>query len=433
MPSIKITEVDKTTSGTTTAVSYAVVVPGYIEDADVFKNVCDENSIYEVDNIDSFIKNIGMVESDGYHYGNQIAYELIKLGYTVLFKSMGTKSSQKISETPNICKDTFWEPLKDKAVYNFRFIISGLRDCDVKASTEGDNDEGYSVVVYKYMNEVTKSRGDSIAIKDIPESVYNDSTLGRSEILTSIIKYTNGMTSTSDKYSTIIFPSVKFDLGLTSAESRAYGNNETLPGSFFYLDCFKKSLDNTYPEYFAIAGQTRGVASHVVKGTLINLGDSDCQILSPRSNGTTDTALKIAINPIIKLRNNYYLWGNRTGHALESDLVASHFLNIRQLCCTIKQTVYNACKEFTFEPNSDLLWVNFCSAIRPTLEQMKVAQGINDYALTKVTTDKKAVLKARIQIVPIEAVEDFEIELALVDNIDNSTANIAITEITDSE
>jgi hypothetical protein len=53
------------------------------------------------------------------------------------------------------------------------------------------------------------------------------------------------------------------------------------------------------------------------------------------------------------------LWGNRTAHMLESegmgDLVASHFLNIRQLCTTIKKQVYVACRRFTFDPNSNVL------------------------------------------------------------------------------
>ena len=108
------------------------------------------------------------------------------------------------------------------------------------------------------------------------------------------------------------------------------------------------------------------------------------------------------------------------------DLVASHFLNIRQLCTTIKKELYVACRKFTFDPNSDVLWINFCNAIRPTLDAMKSDQGIDDYEIIKVATTQKATLKARIRIVPIEAVEDFVIELSLEDSLGDT--NVTITE-----
>jgi hypothetical protein len=37
------------------------------------------------------------------------------------------------------------------------------------------------------------------------------------------------------------------------------------------------------------------------------------------------------------------------------DLTAQHFLNIRQLCTTLKKQIYVACRKFTFDPNSDVL------------------------------------------------------------------------------
>jgi hypothetical protein len=136
----------------------------------------------------------------------------------------------------------------------------------------------------------------------------------------------------------------------------------------------------------------------------------------------------MAINPIIKLRGTHYLWGNRTTHALgavntsEGDLKASHFLNIRQLCCTIKKKVYVTCRQATFDPNSDMLWVNFCNTLKPMLEKMKADQGIADYKISKVKTNRKAFLSAIIRIVPIEAVEDFDISIHLEDSLEGIIA-----------
>ena len=49
--------------------------------------------------------------------GNQIAYELIKLGYTVLFKAY--------TNVTELDQESFWTPLKDKANYDFRYITTG--------------------------------------------------------------------------------------------------------------------------------------------------------------------------------------------------------------------------------------------------------------------------------------------------------------------
>ena len=48
-----------------------------------------------------------------------------------------------------------------------------------------------------------------------------------------------------------------------------------------------------------------------------------------------------------------------------------------------------------------------------------------DYKIEKVYTDKKATLKARIRIVPIEAVEDFLLEVSLEDSIGETSVTIA--------
>ena len=117
------------------------------------------------------------------------------------------------------------------------------------------------------------------------------------------------------------------------------------------------------------------------------------------------------------------MWGNRTCAILGDynsgeDLTADHFLNIRQLCATIKKQLYVSCRRYTFDPNSDTLWINFVDSIAPTLEEMKANQGIRDYKVIKVVeaNPKKATLKAKIRIIPIEAVEDFTLTITLEDS-----------------
>lgn len=48
---------------------------------------------------------------------------------------------------------------------------------------------------------------------------------------------------------------------------------------------------------------------------------------------------------------------------------------------------------------------------------MKADQGISGYKISRVATDKKALLVAKVRIVPIEAVEDFDISIYLEDSL----------------
>lgn len=342
------------------------------------------------------------------HYGNQIAYELLGLGYTILYKV--------IKETADLSNSEWWKPLKDKSLYDFRYIISGLLGTSAAISTE-------MVAVAKFdpenkafdkVDPLSAGRGDCIALLDIEPSVYQGK--GSQEEIINSVRSKYGSIPTS-KYAAIFMPTVTY----TEASMDAKYANRTFPASFHYLACAARSSER-FSEWYANAGYTRGISNYTIESTGCNLGEAAVNAFQRRFIVDKDT---LAINPIIKLRNNYYLWGNRTTHALdaEGDLKASHFLNIRQLCCTLKKQVYVACRQFTFDPNSATLWTNFCNTIRPTLEKMKADQGISDYKILKVKSNRKAFLSAIIRIVPIEAVEDFDISVYLEDSISGTIAN----------
>jgi hypothetical protein len=53
---------------------------------------------------------------------------------------------------------------------------------------------------------------------------------------------------------------------------------------------------------------------------------------------------------------------------------------------------------------------------------MKADQGIRDYKILKVIDNaKKATLSAKIRIIPIEAVEDFDLTVSLEDSFGETT------------
>lgn len=148
-------------------------------------------------------------------------------------------------------------------------------------------------------------------------------------------------------------------------------------------------------------------------------GELDAEKLNHRNEG------KVAVNPICNINPyGYIIWGNRTLHPVgaatvqQSDLVASNFLNIRNLVTDIRKTVWTACRRLTFEQNNDILWINFKAQITPLLDRMSTGNGISGYKMIKQAPDRKAQLKAKIRIIPVEAVEDFDITLELTDSLE---------------
>ena len=265
--------------------------------------------------------------------------------------------------------------------------------------------------------ELNKGRGDCIALIELDETAYVKAGRPEDNIIDAINSRFDDVVE-NGAYCALTVPSVYYKSGKTTKK---------FPGAFHYLACFMSSLSAGFAEWYAVAGYSRGVSSYTIDHTSVKLGEIAINALEPRNIENQDAQPKFACNVIANFRGSYYLWGNRTAAKVQEknaggDLVASHFLNIRQLCTTIKKQLYVACRRFTFDPNSDTLWINFVDAIAPTLDAMKADQGIRDYKILKVYTDKKATLKAKIRIIPIEAVEDFDLEISLEDSFGETSA-----------
>ena len=540
MPKILIKEFDKTKSGTpSTADNYTVLVAGLRgrtpNDNDEIKP--DSNDVYEFTSADDFKNTVGLSIQYGdsanaaYCYGGQMAYELLKMGYPVIYLP--------VDKASDLADESKWEIFKDKVNYDFRFITHGLLSSSLSDSTDynnltnrlaevksaiavleeikvaypddedatpdiktelldartealqailGDDTVSYpglfdsetklaytdydtavekteaeknsleasittiesnqiteglinrangciaNLAMYKANTDGTvadnSGRGDCIALIELDENSYNSSTTKPEKAIANAIDRMSSINSDNGPYWALTVPSVVYKMSYDTSDEQELNiaNNKKFPGAFHYLACFNNSLSQGFREWYAAAGYTRGVASYVIDHTTVKLGEIAINELEPRSLTSDKTSPKFACNVIANFRGSYYLWGNRTAAKLNSDegttgdLTAKHFLNIRQLCTTLKKQLYVACRRFTFDPNSDTLWVNFYNAIKPTLEAMKADQGIRDYKILKVYTDKKATLKAKIRIIPIEAVEDFDLEVYLEDSFGETIA-----------
>lgn len=190
----------------------------------------------------------------------------------------------------------------------------------------------------------------------------------------------------------------------------------SMPGSFAYLAAFANSIKNN-PSWLAVAGASRGQVPNLKKLSLTEtLSNSVAESFQNRGNEINTKGVSINAITNIKPFGNR-IWGNRTlkDNSLEKGLTATSFLNTRNMICDVKKVVYEACRRYTFEQNNDVLWLNFKAYIEPTLNQMKTGAGLSGYKIIKVASDGKAKLNAQIKLFPLYAVEDFTIEVQMLD------------------
>lgn len=263
-----------------------------------------------------------------------------------------------------------------KAVYNM--LIAAAKRGDATALIDHFNDTHSVLEIYNDINEINDGTG--LVQKQI--LVNND--INKAE---DVRKY-GAMYSPWAIYTSIVL-----------------NTQVILPGSFAYLISFANSIQ-TNSTWYAIAGVTRGLVPNLLQVS---------QTISGAVGDRIQNEEGISVNPIMNIRPyGYCIWGNRTLNE-NNGLVASSFMNIRTLVNEVKKTVYSVAKSLTFELNSDVLWLNFKSQIEPLLDRMVSGNGLRSYKIQQKATTKRATICAVITLVPIEAVENWDITIELTD------------------
>lgn len=300
--------------------------------------------------------------------------------------------------------------LEDKGEYQIKFLTLGAYPCFEFGTSD-------SYPVFDNIIEAAAKRGDCIALVD--HTNKSDRKL-QTEISSGSV-YASLSSYVKKRNMTIVRKGGDSEDGYTYgamftpyATYRLSTQNNTqyiLPASFGYLSAFATSTQ-TNPNWYAAAGVSRGIPSGLI-GLSQNITNAIADLYQPRNN--------VAINCITNIKPyGYTIWGNRTlkNNSADGDLKALSFLNIRVLTCDLKKTLYQACKRYTFENNTDIMWLNFKSQIEPTLAKMLSGNGIASYQIIKVATTKKATIEAIIRLVPIEPVEDWYITIELTDGVE---------------
>ena len=304
--------------------------------------------------------------------------------------------------------------LMDKGEYQIKFLTLGAYPSfEFGLDTTGTGSiETYNI--FDNLIETAAKRGDCIALVDHTNNPTRTLQTTAGSVYANLSAYVKNSLTITRKggdsedgytYGAMFTPYAIYKL------STQNNTQHTLPASFGYLSAFAASTQ-VNPNWYAVAGVSRGIPSGLI-GLSQNITNTIADLYQPRNN--------VAINCITNIKPyGYTIWGNRTlkNNSADGDLKALSFLNIRVLTCDLKKTLYQACKRYTFENNTDITWLNFKSQIEPALAKMLSGNGIASYQIIKVATTKKATIEAIIRLVPIEPVEDWFITIELTDGVE---------------
>lgn len=329
-----------------------------------------------------------------------LAYDIDLLSYKLMVKLLSLNIPVVYEQFIAIPED--FSHLVDKRLFP-----------DVRFLTLGAEDNFITVGNAQALISCAESRGDCVALLDVKSTVSDVATI-RSTF--------ESYTAEGSAFAAGFTPWFKLnDVDFADI---------SIPASFGYLLAYVEATQNN-PEWYAVAGSFRGIIPGIKSVDKV-FTSAEIEVLQGRSASSEvdlDYAgdnIGIAINPIANIKPfGLIIWGNRTVLKNEDtngdnvgDLKATSFLNVRNLVISVKKQLYKAATKYTFEQNSTVLWVNFTSEIIPLLEKMKSGNGIVDYRIVKQPTTQKARLKAKIILMPIEAVEDFELEIELTDSLE---------------
>lgn len=350
-----------------------------------------------------------------------IATRLIDLGFPVLVEGVTTTEKEitvvEGEKEKKVTVKGVWIPtdsiniLKDKSLFDIRFLTSGI---DVANNAN--------------LIEVANERQDCVALINLDETAddfdYTVATV-RAGFVNNSSVYAAGFTPWFYSEHPTLIKGVEDLTEVAGKPSTKEAEEVAIPAAYGYLFAYGRMLANNAAEWQAVAGPERGIIPEL-SDVFYTYSYEDVEILQARAADKLveldDAAdnVGVAINPIAWVRpNGYILYGNRTlkKNDAKKKTTAQSFLNIRNGVNAIKKVMYDAGRTFVFEQNTEVLWINFKNYITPLLDRMQSSDGLLGYTFVKVATDAKARLKAKLTVIPVEAVEDFDLDVYLVDDL----------------
>lgn len=446
MPYIEITEIDNTSPGVLSEDLDVVYIPGFVDttqsclqdksgeyigiksrvptlftSVSSFTTLCgtkplqfSEKQPYPAFSPNAFPPEGCMFNEGDYDPSYIMAKELLSAGLNVLYERINPDTAGSVESMYQTLEDVFdtsaRDGLGDKGNYGIKYLTSG----------------GYPVYEYNNGSLVTKmlnlakTRGDCVAIIDHTDNPDRESNIDRPGSIYSVVRTDvtfDGGEDSLGAYGAMFTPWAWYNRTTSDKDGDKLITTHTsvkMSGGYAYLAALADSIKTNAP-WLAVAGSVRGVVRNLAQNgmtTYISNGAADA--MQPRNDG-------VSVNAITNIKPyGYTIWGNRTLRRNGENLVATSFLNIRNLVSDVKKVCYRAARKLTFEQNNDVLWVNFKAEIAPTLDRMVSGYGLSGYKLIRDTAHEKAAEKAtlcaKIFLYPVYPVEDFYVTILLQDD-----------------
>jgi len=286
--------------------------------------------------------------------------------------------------------------------YNVKFITSGAY-YNLKVAPKSGA-EGYDITgCYSTLSSLAYVRGDAVALVELSDNITTGVTEGNNVNILTALGNISSMSNSS--YCACAYPCGTYGVSNTT---------KVMPGAYGYLTAYANSVV-TYPNWYAAAGITRGKLIGL-SAAKYEVTEALADILSGISKPTSGS-LNVCVNPITNFGSyGYRVFGNRTMLRETVNNTVTQFLNVRMLVCDIKKQIYDAAVRVTFEPNDDITFINFKSSVNVLLDKMKTGRGIEWYTWSYKAAEQSGTIAAKLKLKPIEAVEQFDIDIELTDS-----------------
>ena len=263
--------------------------------------------------------------------------------------------------------------------------------------------------IHQKMIAVCETRGDSLAILDLPgdyESAFEttDEEYDRKPLVQTATDYVKYTLAVNSSYGCAFYPWVLV--------SDTYsGNKVWMPPSVAALGTFG-STKRFSEIWFAPAGFTRGGLSNNNAA-----GIPVVQVSRKLTSKERDALYEANINPIASFPSEgIVIFGQKT---LQSTPSALDRINVRRLMNYVKKEISKMASTVLFDANTQVTWARFLSKVNPFLRDVQSRLGVTDYkvVLDETTTTPELIdrniLYAKIFIKPARAIEFIALDFTI--------------------
>lgn len=168
--------------------------------------------------------------------------------------------------------------------------------------------------------------------------------------------------------------------------SRFTNQAKEFPPTLAALRCFGYTFQRDQP-WYAAAGETRGWIPEALDVEFDRVSVDARHAMYGAGN---------AVNPILKLRGRFYVYGERTLQRVESKLSAVHSV---VLVNTVVKGLAEIGRRFVFDPNDQELLVHIRLAFSEYLDKIRNQRGIEEYELVVDERNNTADTRNRREVI----------------------------------